>query len=61
MKVKLLKDSRVFVKAGETVNVSPAVAKVLFSMKAAEEVTEAKPEPKPEPKPKTTTTRKKKG
>lgn len=58
MKVKLLKDSRVFVKAGETVNFSPAVAKVLFSMKAAEEV---KPEPKPEPKPKTTTTRKKKG
>lgn len=40
MKVKLLKDARVAVKAGEIVEVSPAQAAFLVSLGFAEEVKE---------------------
>lgn len=35
MRVKLLKDARVTVKAGETVDVSPVIARYLISVKLA--------------------------
>lgn len=45
MKVKLKKDARITVKAGETVEVSPAQAAFLISLGVAEEEKE-KPKPK---------------
>lgn len=49
MKVRLLRDARVTVKAGEVVEVSPAQAEFLLTVGSAEKVAE---------KPKKTTTRK---
>ena len=43
MKVRLLVDQRVAHKAGETVEVSPAVADFLLSVGGAERVVEPKP------------------
>lgn len=40
MKIRLLKDSRVMVKAGEVIEVSPAEAAFLLSLKMAEAVEE---------------------
>lgn len=46
MKVKLLRDSRVTVKAGETIEVSSAVAAFLVSIGSAVEAAEEAPRPK---------------
>ena len=43
MKVRLTKDARITVKAGETVEVSPAMAELLMRAYAAEPVPEKKP------------------
>ena len=45
MKIRLLKDSRVMVKAGEVIEASPAEAAFLLSLNLAEEV-KAKPKKK---------------
>jgi len=47
MKVKLLRDARIWHKAGETVEVSPAEAQFLTSVGSAEDAAE---EEKPAPK-----------
>ena len=46
MKVKLLRDTRVTIKAGEIVEVSPSVAKFLIGLKSAEIAEEEKPKKK---------------
>lgn len=46
MKVKLLRDSRVTVKAGEVVEISPEAARFLISLGAAVEAEEEQPKPK---------------
>lgn len=44
MKIRLLRDARIRHKAGETVEVSPAEANFLLSVRAAEPVQEPTPE-----------------
>lgn len=54
MKVKLLRDSRITVKAGETIEVSSAVAAFLISIGSAVETAEEAPKATKTPAKKTT-------